>query len=87
MISLSHLQIAEPVLTTDIGITTNPTDIAHLVGEDAALSCTVKNPGGTIAVPTVRWYKVDGAKNTLQDNSLVNFDGNNPGKSTLTFSS
>jgi hypothetical protein len=77
----------KPVSTSDIGITTNPTDTAHLVGEDAVLSCTVKNPGGTIAAPALKWYKVDGVTSTVQDNSLVNFDGNNPGKSTLTFSS
>ena len=68
----------------DIGITGNPVDVAHLVGEDAVLSCTVKNPAD--ATPTLSWYKVDGDTNTAQDVSLINFDNENPGKSTLTFS-
>ena len=69
----------------DIGITENPVSTAHLVGEDAVLSCTVKNPSG--ATPTLSWIKVDGDTETAQDNSNINFDNNNPGKSTLTFTS
>ncbi|KAL5250884.1 hypothetical protein ACHWQZ_G016582 [Mnemiopsis leidyi] len=68
----------------DIGITVNPVDTAHLVGEDAVLSCMVKNPEG--ATPSLSWIKV-GDTETVQDNANINFDNANPGKSTLTFTS
>ena len=67
-----------------IGITENPADVAHLVGEDAVLSCTVKNPADNYTL-TLRWYKVVGNTNTAQDVSLINFDNAYPGTSTLTF--
>ena len=73
------------VLLSDIGITENPANAAYLVGENAALSCTLKNPGGSVPAPTLKWYK-DGSITALVD-ALVDFDGKNPGKSTLKFSS
>ena len=69
---------------TDIGITKNPANVVHAVGEVAELSCTVKNPDG--ATPSLSWYKVDGQTTTALEESHINFDSANPGISTLTFS-
>ena len=85
IIALSYFSSYLHVFPADIGVTENPVDTAHLVGEDAVLSCTVKNPSG--ATPTLSWIKVDGDTETAQAVSSINFINNDPGISKLTFES
>ncbi|XP_063684395.1 basement membrane-specific heparan sulfate proteoglycan core protein-like [Bolinopsis microptera] len=69
----------------DIGIIGDPTNAAYLVGEDAVLSCTIRNPASSTL--TVTWYRAVGQTDTPLDLTLFNFDYSNPATSTLTFSS
>lgn len=78
---------AVTVAVYDIGIETDPASAAFLVGESAAISCTVKNAADLEAAPTITWYEVTDSGDVEVSSDYVNFDGANPtGTATLTFS-
>ena len=70
----------------DIGIESSPAEAMFLVGGEASLSCTLKNPTTLTAQPSIAWILVGDTESDVSSDN-VNFDGANPtGTSTLTFS-
>ena len=71
-------------LSPDIGISEDPVKIGFLVGEDASLSCKVKNPTDNPA--TASWVQVTDSGDKVVEDQYIEWANESPvGTSTLRY--